>query len=144
MKNFFTLNFNISKKYKKFGLVYAKKATLGAQILTVIDNIIETKNIAKENDVLIKGIKGELYLIDINKFKERYNVTSDISDEFKPFEPFGECFAFEYKGDELYFDAPWGEKMLLSKGDYLVTPNEKIPEVYRIERSAFNLTYKII
>ena len=47
----------------------------------------------------------------------------------------------EYEGNEsVVFVAPWGERMILNRGDYVVSDG---PEAfYRIARSEFDDTYE--
>lgn len=142
MIDLFKKNTHLTALYKKFGAVMARLAKVGEKIVTVIDGKVETQNTAKENDVIVKGLKGEEYIIGHEKFKARYAVINPVTDTFTSYEPNGTCIAYEYEGESIVFTAPWNEDMILNKGDFLATTDETVPEVYRIERSAFYQTYK--
>jgi hypothetical protein len=130
------------KKYNKQGSVLARKALTGEEIVTKINGIVETKNTAKENDVLLKGVKGEEYLMSDSKFEARYNVDKELSNQFQEYKATGSCFAYQYKGISMEFIAAWGELMRVEPGDYLAAPDSTYSEVYRIEKDAFIQTYK--
>lgn len=144
MIELFKDNLTLTSLYKKVGTVQARLAKSGEEIVTIIDGHVETKNVAKTNDVIVKGLKGEEYIIGYEKFKTRYALTTPILETFTPYEPTGTCIAFEYKGDSMVFTAPWNEDMIVHKGDFLATIDPSIPEVYRIERDAFYKTYQKI
>ena len=142
MIKIFNENKNFVKRYLKQGAVNAKLAVKDEKVKTEIDGVVETVNTAKENDVVIKGSSNELYLINIDKFKARYNVEKELSSDYQEYKAIGECFAFEFKGEGFSFIAPWGEEMIVENGDFLASPNAEITEVYRIEKNAFKKTYK--
>ena len=54
MIDLFKKNVHLTNLYKKVGSVMARLAKVGEEIVTVIDGKIETKNTAKENDLVIK------------------------------------------------------------------------------------------
>lgn len=133
--------------YKKSGTFQARKGVIGEKITTVIDGEEETKKTVKSSDVVVKGPKGELYVISEKKFRERYEVDKQLQDEFQDYNASGLIRAYEYKGDSFKFMASWDEEMLCKNGDYLASPvsgedDKNVTEVYRIERSVFNQTYK--
>lgn len=137
--------------YKKIGTAFARKAKVGEHISTEIDGEVETTNTAKENDVIMKGPKGELYIVSTAKFKSRYEDTDKLSDEFTEFVATGLIRAYQYKANHfsIKFIASWGEEMICKEGDYLATTvknetDENVEEVYRIESSVFSITYKKI
>lgn len=138
----FKSNQNSVKRYLKQGTVNAKLAIKDEKVKTEINGVVETVNTAKENDVVVQGSSNELYLINIEKFKARYNVEKELSSDFQEYKATGECFAFEFKGEGFSFIAPWAEEMIVEDGDFLASPNSEITEVYRIEKNAFYKTYK--
>lgn len=128
--------------YTKKGEVEARKAVAGEKIVTILDGEIETSNTAKANDVIIKGPKGEEYIVDSEKFGKRYEGGS-LSDSFSKFKAKGETFGIEYSGQPIEFMAAWGEKMILKTGDFLCNPDKDKPgDLYRIEKEAFGMTYQ--
>jgi len=142
MIKLFLENVDKACTYKKQGLVQARLAIPGEKIETILDGVIETTNIAKDNDVIVKGIKGEEYIVSSDKFKSRYIVVVPLSNLFFNYEPNGSCFAYEYVGESFSFMAAWNEPMIVNSGDYLATTDVSVPEVYRIEKEAFFLTYE--
>lgn len=142
MIEYFKDNIEKANKYKKVGLVSVRKAVDGEIVVTIIDNVVETENKAGSNHVVVRGPKGELYTMSMDKFKARYVVDKPVTNDFQDYTPSGTCIAFKYLGDSFKFIAPWSEEMLVCSGDYLATTEPSIPEVYRIEKSAFEKTYR--
>lgn len=142
MISFFRLFSDEVKCFKKVSTVKAKIIPIGQEVVTTIDGVIETRNIATENSILVEGPSGEQYIVSVDKFNERYS-GNELNNEFKTFEAKGECYAFKYEGENTVFMAPWGETMILNKGDYLASPNQEVTEVYRIEEKVFKLTYAL-
>lgn len=133
--------------YKKFGTFKARNGKEGEKITTVIDGEEETNKTVKDGEVVIEGPKGEHYVVSLKKFKERYEVDKDLTDDFQSFKTKGMIRGFEWTGESFKFMASWDEEMLCKKTDILATPvkdkdDESITEVYRIERSVFDETYK--
>lgn len=135
-------------EFKKTGKIEAKPAKKGEKLETYTSDGKETENIAKEGDWKIKNIDtfGEEYFINNNKFKERYK----YSGENNIYLPIGECKAIQLKSSLLkklnlpnsfYFIAPWNEKMIAKKDDFLATTDEK--EIYRIAEKEFHNSYRI-
>lgn len=137
-----------TKLYKKSGTFDARKAKVGEHIVTTIDGEDETKKTAKADEVVVKGPKGELYVVSTKKFNERYEVTKPLTDKFQKYKAKGLIRAYEYKGPTFKFMASWDEEMLCKEGDYLACPvldadESKAKEVYRIEKSVFAETYTL-
>lgn len=135
------------KKFEKVTTVEAKTLKAGEEIVTVIDGEEETKNTAKEGDVLIKGIGGEKYVISLHTFKERYLTTDSkkvtkVPPTFTKFTSTGFAYAFQWKNPTMKFIAPWNEEMICNEGDFLATTSLDDIEVYRIESNIFKKTYK--
>jgi hypothetical protein len=132
--------------YKKSGTFDARNGKVGERIVTEIDGEEETQKTVGENDVVIKGPKGELYVVSVKKFNERYEVDKELTDEFQPYKATGLIRAYEYAGKPFKFVASWDEEMICNAGDFLASPlsnvdDEEIREVYRIEKSVFADTY---
>ena len=130
--------------YNKFGNVLARNAIPGEQIVTIIDDKIETSNYAKQNDVVVKNIASESqeqYIINKDKFLSRYKL-DELTFNFSLAEPTGKCYAFRYLGENFTFEAPWGEMMVVENGDMIaVTSLSDLNDIYRIEKNAFLKTY---
>lgn len=138
--------------YKKVTLVKAKKAESGTWIITKTSDGFETKNQAKAGDMLVENQTSSLeqYLVKEEVFSKRYEIEQGLEQGWAIYNPIGEILAysvsnvdFEFFGvlDVLEFEAPWGESMILKRGDYLATPPER-NEIYRIAQKEFSETYK--
>ena len=126
------------KKYRKFGVVTAIKATAEQQVRTVIDGKVETTNVAHPGDYIVTGASGEKYVLTSEKMKSRYKKIAD-----NQYEAIGECFAVKYNGKSFKFTAPWGEDMICNNGDYICSTILDGSDVYRIEKEVFKKTYKL-
>ena len=131
---------HLVKSYQKTGLTKARPATAGEKVVTLVDGIKETTNKAKAGDWVVTGPKDEQYIIDGTTFASRYKKTNSLG----VFTATGTCFAFEYKGRSLVFKAPWGEDMLVHKGDFIASTDASGRQCYRIEREIFLQTYQEI
>ena len=130
------------ENFQKKGEVLARKAIEGEKINTIIDGELETTNVAKKGDVVVKGVKDEEYIMSKEKFDNRYS-GGEVGDAFSTFKAKGKTWAMEYVGKPIEFVASWGEKMILKTGDFLCNPEKDKPgDLYRIEKSAFNQTYE--
>jgi len=128
--------------FQKKGEVQARKAVEGERIDTVINGELETTNVAKKGDVVVKGVKNEEYIMSKEKFDNRYS-GGEVGDTFSTFKAKGKTWAMEYVGKPIEFVASWGEKMILKTGDFLCNPEKDKPgDLYRIEKSAFAETYE--
>lgn len=132
------------EQFEKKGDVQARKAVENEKIDTIINGEIETTNIAKKNDVVVKGIKNEEYIMSQEKFNTRYS-GGNIGEDFSTFKAKGKTWAMEYVGKPIEFVASWGEKMIINTGDFLCNPEKnKSGDLYRIEKSVFSQTYEKI
>ncbi|QJT71152.1 hypothetical protein GR11A_00115 [Vibrio phage vB_VcorM_GR11A] len=128
--------------YSKFGTVRARLARKGDVVITEIDGVKETENRAKSSDVVVTGVKGEQYLVDIRKFKERYRGPK-LTYTDQVYNAVGETYAARWTGAPLKFTASWGEAMIIEPGDYLCSTTQQASgDLYRIERSAFKESYR--
>lgn len=135
--------------YKKSGSFDARLGKAGEHIVTTIDGEDETKKTVKDGEIVIKGPKGEMYVVSEEKFRQRYEVDKEPTDEYQKYKAVGLIRAYEYAGDEFKFIASWDEEMICKPGDFLASPvkdaeDTAYPEVYRIERSVFDETYSEI
>ncbi len=131
--------------YKKYGRVEARLASRGEEVATIVGGKVETTNIAKAGDYVIRNPTGELYIIGSKKFKDRYTIFKGRATftKFAVYQALGEAWSYVYSGPHLKFKAPWGEPMLLEPGDMVVSTNKDLTsDVYRIEKKAFAKTYK--
>ena len=114
---------------------------------------LETQNVAKEGDYVVKNNTEakEMYILSEKKFNERYKYKSDLDNEWKVYSPLGRIKALKVNGKvfrvlkikekEFYILTSWGEKMIVKRNDFLVTPLD-YNEVYRIANKEFFETYE--
>ncbi len=143
MITFFKENQFKAKLFEKFSTADVRLAKEGEVIQTILDGEVETVNTAKSNDVVIRGTRGEEYIMDKDKFAKRYDLTSKTLDNtYQNVKATGTCVAYQYQGEPMEFNAAWNEKMIIKADDWLATTDDSVPEVYRIEKQAFAETYK--
>ncbi len=149
------IDFSKAQIYEKYKEVYARKAVPGEIIKTYTKDGLETQNMAKEGDVVVKNSTEaeEMYILSEAKFNSRYELKSDVDNEWKLYRPLGKIkgikvgnkvlkqLGIEKGTKEFYIMANWGEKMVVRKNDYLVSPLDN-SEVYRIARKEFFETYR--
>ena len=124
--------------YEKYGTVEARPAKAGEKIITLVSTpsgtIKETKNKAGEGDFIVTNPGGEQYIIKGEKFSTLYKKLP--AGKFKPL---GKVKAVQ-SGKNVVFTAPWGEKMKILAGGYLV---DNKGDRYGIEENVFAQTYKL-
>jgi hypothetical protein len=134
------------KTYEKFGKFNFEVSQDVQEVVTSIDGEVETTNIAHVGNLIITGIKDEKYVLTLAQFIQNYEIEEFYHPEMKgiarvkPQPRFAVQWNLE---DQLIFIAPWGEKMICNEGDYLVAFQD-FSEVYRIEKSVFEQTYKLV
>lgn len=136
--------------FQKFLKIKAKPADPGSWVITQTTDGIETKNQAKPGDWLVENQTEakEQYLVSEKSFEEKYSFLEKRG-EWGIYAPKGKILAVEFNEKlgaknlpkQLVFEAPWGEKMRLRIGDYLVCPLDK-SEIYRIAQKEFLETYQ--
>jgi len=134
---------NKVKLYRKKALVMIRPAVAGEVIATRIDGEQETINTARAGDSVVRGVKGELYVITPEAMANRYGPPIGDPDPqgFREYAAKGVCHAFRYEGPPTTFEAPWGEQMIVRPGDFIGTSVLGSDQFYRIETSAFAATY---
>ena len=132
------------KEYKKFARVHAEQGKVGQEIVTVMKNgFVETKNVVKEDpetgepDWIITNPDGEKYCVPDKTFRKKYELEVDAEGYHRP--KGGPVKAIQIE-DNISFMAPWGEKMNIEKGGYLVV--NAPDDIYGIQLQEFNNTYK--
>lgn len=133
--------------------VLARKAVAGERIETITSDGLETVNTAESGDFIIQNQTKakECYIINSKKFSDRYEYLSESAQEgYHFYKSKGEVFALEITTEllksinlpaQFFFIAPWDEKMVVKKADFLVCQPDS-SEIYRIARQEFFETYK--
>ncbi|MDD4062445.1 MAG: PGDYG domain-containing protein [Candidatus Pacebacteria bacterium] len=130
--------------YKKQGFVEARKAEIGEEIFTILeDGTKETVNKANDGDWIVTNPAGEQYIVSGPKFKERYSAT----EEDNKYEAKGYVRAINNPFNKpIEIMASWGEAQVGDENCLIVDTcdeNGKCGgEPYIIAKSAFEATYK--
>lgn len=128
------------QQYAKTGTVKARLAVADEKVETIIDGKLETTNTAKGGEALITGARGEHYLVPADTFATHYEGLQ-LGARDQEYQDSGAVWASQWSHEPTHFIAPWGEEMLIEKGDYLCSTTRHPNELYRIEAQAFALTY---
>jgi hypothetical protein len=129
--------------YRKNAKADIRPAITGESIATVIDGEQETVNTAHTGDFVVRGAKGERYIIKPKALAERYGppLTGPNDEGYRVYSAKGKLYAFRYEGEPFKFIAPWGEQMIANPGDYIGTNALGSGGYYRVEKNAFAATY---
>lgn len=141
-------------KYRKKSLVKARQAQVGQEVITHTSDGIETKNTASEGDWLIENQTSvkEQYLIKSETFQKKYTLRNSMGDGWGCYQPKGNVLGIEVDDklllslgaqNQLEFEAPWKESMVVKSGDFLIIP-EDLNEIYRIAKKEFGETYELV
>ena len=141
------------KCYAKFKSILATKAIGGEVIETVTSDGVETRNQANAGDYIVQNSTEarERYIVSSKKFESRYQFETSLGDGIARYKPTGKVIAVEVddrllkhlaQGETFHIMAPWKDKMVVKKNDFLVTSLD-FREVYRIARKEFFETYRV-
>lgn len=156
---------NTRRHYKKYKEVDFRYGVIGETINTIIEGELETTFTIPDDDnsyIVIRNKSTECkeeYVINIKKFLLRYDKISEPTGEvYGVAQAKGEIVGVEvdhsllcdlgayygqrYNRYQANFIASWGEELLLLCGDIMALPYPSLDEVYRIEKGAFESTYK--
>ena len=109
-------------------------------VVTITSDGKETLNVAQPEDVILSGPSKEQYVVKAEKFPKLYagKIGETVTPEQSP-----RTVARVYNIEQpITFKAPWGEDMVLKKGDYLVKDGEQ--GYYRIAQHEYEQTYNKI
>ncbi len=132
------------KVYHKLTCVDARLAVVGERINTITGDGLETTNVAKEGDCVLRNLTtaGELYILSSEKLAARYALLGPAPEVgWQRYKATGSVKAIRYDGEDTSFIATWGENMVLKRGDMIVSTLPKASGVYRIAAKEFSETY---
>jgi hypothetical protein len=123
-------------------IVGIRPAVPGEVIETWIDGERETVNTAKAGDH-VRGLKGEQHVITGQSLASLDGppLSDPDAQGFRQHAGKGALYAFVYDGEPATFMAPWGEAMLVKRGDYVGTAAVGSNRFWRIEREIFLASY---
>ena len=124
--------------YAKRAWISARPGKVGEEIVTVMkDNHKETKNTVKnEGDMVVTNPSGEQYIIEAKTFAKKYEIDPHNPERYRPI---GGLQEFMILKENVMFEAPWGEQMMIKKGGALNVTN--MDDIYGIQQSEFLETY---
>jgi len=112
-------------------------------VVTVTSDGKETQNTAEPNDIIMSGPSREQYVVKPEKFiGERGLYTGKIGGTVTPEQSPRIVARVENITQDITFKAPWGEDMILKRGDYLVKDGDQ--GYYRIAQKEYDETYNPI
>ena len=109
-------------------------------VVTITSDGKETQNVAQPEDVIMSGPSKEQYVVKAAKFPKLYagKIGGTVTPEQSP----RTVAIVDNIEQPITFKAPWGEDMVLKKGDYLVKDGEQ--GYYRIAQHEYEQTYNKI
>ena len=112
-------------------------------VVTVTSDGKETQNTAEPNDIIMSGPSREQYVVKPEKFiGERGLYTGKVGGTVTPEQSPRIVARVENITQDITFKAPWGEDMILKRGDYLVKDGDQ--GYYRIAQKEYDETYNPI
>ena len=130
--------------FEKFKPILAREGKIGETIKTFTKDGLETINKVTVPSYIVKNTTDakEEYIVTKGKFEKRYTFFKKENKTWSFFKPIGEIKVVKVKNNnEFFILAPWGEKMIVKKDDFLVSPLD-YSEIYRIANKEFFETYK--
>lgn len=130
--------------FEKFKPILAREGKIGETIKTFTKDGLETINQVTVPSYIVKNTTDakEEYIVTKDKFEKRYAFFKKENKTWSFFKPIGEIKVVKVKNNnEFFILAPWGEKMIVKKDDFLVSPLD-YSEIYRIANKEFFETYK--
>jgi hypothetical protein len=151
--------------YRKSKRAFLRQATSGEKVTTLFNGKVETQNVAKEGDWIVRADTStkELYILQHDTVVANYVTETplDISGHldaqeleaqgYKAYASVRQILAIRVDEEILQyfpmgqFVASWGESMAVELDDYLCcgepSHDGKVQEVYRVQSQAFSETY---
>jgi hypothetical protein len=142
------------KLFKKTESVRARLACDGEVVVTITADGEEGHNNAKAGDWVVQNQTAakEKYIVTNEKFRSRYEIHAEPTEQWQEYQPLGEAHAIEIThdvttqlnvGSNFFIVASWNETQFASEGDYFVSPSPDFDEIYRIGKPEFEKTYAL-
>lgn len=132
------LAFQSAEWYKKDVEVGARQVSEDASLTTQLsDGHIETTNVAHSGDYIVTNPGGEEYAMSEEKFLSKYEAVEGQNSRYKAK---GEPIKAVQITEDIEFTAPWGERMSMRAGDWIVDAGGG--DRYGIGAKEFTETYK--
>lgn len=107
------------------------------------DGTVETNNMVSRNKIVANNVGNpdNKWVIDNETFKRKYEPDPSQSGVYKP--KGGPMNATQIS-EPISFTAPWGEKMNIDKGGYILQDPNSPNDIYGISQKDFNNTYRFV
>ena len=139
--------------FRKVGNVLARPARPGERVVTTTADGFETCNSAERESMLVRNQTDaeEHYLVELERFHERYARLEDRAGGWSLYAPTGDILALEVSAgllqdlgasDPFWIDAPWNSPQRVRQGDMLATALPEKAGIYRVSRKEFGETYR--
>lgn len=143
------------KRFQKVRQIHAREAEEGEKIVSITSDGVETENVAKAGDMVVRNLTGagEMYIISAKSFPRLYDQVEELDEGWALYDPKGEVLAIEVTDKvanklgvnaEFFIEAPWGSDERVRVGDFLVAPLPALKKIYRIARIEFEQTYSSV
>ena len=130
------------RQASKFARINAVQARGGERINTVAgDGTQETTNVAKPGDFIVNNVgnPNNKWIIDAATFQKKY---VPVQGQPGVFMPKGGPMMAGQINEPISFTAPWGEKMNIDKGGYIMQTPGSQTDIYGISGRDFDDTYR--
>ncbi len=121
--------------FRKCATVTARVAEAGEEVITVVDDVRETHNVANTGDYVVRNPGGEEYIVEKAKFEARYALIAGSDDTYLPTGAPVRAVALP---ENVRFVAPWGEEQFINAGGFLLN---NAGDIYGIQKQEFFDTY---
>lgn len=125
--------------------VQIRRAEPGEEVTTVTgEGHKETTNTAEKGDYLVRNPDGEEYVITKEFYHENYERLAKeepTTEKFIPHRSIKDAVLCIQIDEDLSFEAPWGEKMRIKEGGYLVIQDLEEGDIYGVQEEEFEETY---
>jgi hypothetical protein len=135
-------DFSRAPIYRKTATLKKSQVKIAArrqEVVTMVNGIEETRNIARAGDHIVTGQHGERYVLKPAKFKALYELERSRPARYRA-KTRVRALTLEENTEMM---APWGEKQRARKGGAVVQRVGRPADVYLIERRIFGETYAL-
>lgn len=130
------------RQASKFQRINARPAQEGERITTIAsDGVGETRNVAEQGDWVVNNVSNpdNQWIIDGKTFAKKY---VPVNGQQGVYMPKGGPMNAAQINEPISFTAPWGERMNIDKGGYILQDPNNPNDIYGISGKDFDSTYR--
>lgn len=130
------------KRASKYQRINAHPAKHDEQVATIAsDGTAETTNTAKDGDWIVNNTTNpnNKWIVDNQTFQKKYTPVEGTKDTYKPK---GNPMDAAQIHEPISFIAPWGQRMNIDDGGYILQDPTNPTDIYGISREDFDNTYR--